>query len=113
MLTAHLSDTAARLYAARKTRDEIFGADRDGFGEPSWDMLLLLASADAQGRNVLEDELRLSAGVPTDIAGTYQEWLVSRELAIREIEQTADQTGFRLSDRGRELMAAYLERQDV
>lgn len=111
MLTPALSHAAGRLFAARRARDEIFGDDRNGFGEPAWDMLLMLASVDMAGDAVAHDVLVQSASVSASVASTYVDWLLSRELVIRDISQPSQPcAGYRLSDCGRERLAAYLER---
>lgn len=102
-MTSDLGAAARQLYEARRTRDEIFGEDSSGFGEPGWDMLLLLFAADAEGAHVTVAELL--DGVPSSaaIAPRYVEWLTSRRLAVGTDAGTVT-----IADRGRELLSEYL-----
>lgn len=92
---------AAQLYAARRTRDSMFGADCSGFGEPAWDMLLALV---AWGPASAERLVAVSAAEP-DVAKRYVEWLTSRVLIE---EQSGEGCKFHLAVRGQELMSSYL-----
>jgi predicted transcriptional regulator len=93
---------AAQLYTLRRARDEVFGFDREGFGEPGWDMLLTIVV-----RNELSvEDLIFAAAAPVPIATTYLDWLVSRELVARTERETVV-----LAERGRALMVQYLDRE--
>ena len=98
MTSSHI-DAAAQLYASRRARDEMFGADRDGFGEPGWDMLLALA---AFGPMASADLAEKASGPNAE---TYIAWLISRRL----IAQDGDTIS--LGDRGQGFMLAYLDRE--
>jgi hypothetical protein len=93
---AHI-EAAAQLYASRRARDEMFGTDRDGFGEPGWDMLLALVAWGSMTSIDLADK----ASGPN--AETYIAWLRSRRLIVRAGDTVS------LGDRGRTLMLAYLD----
>ncbi len=47
----HLDSPAMHAYARRRLRGRVFGMD-EIFGEPAWDILLDLAAAREQGRNL-------------------------------------------------------------
>lgn len=94
---------AAELLDARRARDAIFGADRDGFGEPGWEMLLFLLAQDRAGAT--EADVAAGIGAPATTVALYARWAVSRGLAQSEGDEV------RLSDRGRALMCAYFETQ--
>lgn len=94
---------AAELLAARRARDEIFGANRDGFGEPGWDMMLYLLAQDDAG--VSEEDLAAAIGAPMTTVALYARWASSRGL----VEPTGEMV--RLSDGGRALMCAYFDNQ--
>ncbi|RXD05549.1 hypothetical protein EQZ23_10850 [Sphingomonas sp. UV9] len=102
VLTPAHTAASSQLYDARRLRDEVFGFDREGFGEPGWDMMLALT---ARGEMSAED-LAASASAPAPIAATYLDWLMSRELVTR-----CDPKKIALAERGRSLMLTYLDRQ--
>ncbi|TCP66293.1 hypothetical protein C8J43_10513 [Sphingomonas sp. PP-CE-1G-424] len=79
----------------------MFGADRDGFGEPGWDMLLALAAWGPMTSVDLADK----ASGPN--AETYIAWLVSRRLISRDGETIC------LADRGRAMLTGYLEHERI
>lgn len=105
MIAKEHAAVAAGLLDARRARDAIFGADADGFGEAAWDMLLALTVQDAQGLALSADALMTASAVPADIAERYLQWLSSRQLV------DAKAGGYGLTERGRGLMAAYLDRE--
>ena len=94
---------AAELLDARRARDAIFGADRDGFGEPGWELLLFLLAQD--GADTTEADLAAAISAPSTTVALYVRWAVSRDLMATEDETV------RLSDRGRALMCAYFEKR--
>lgn len=99
MTPAHKA-AAELLYTSRRTRDKVFGADCEGFGEPGWDMLLALA---AFGPMVAVNLFHHAAG-PNP--GTYLNWLVSRELVARTERDTVE-----IAERGRALLVQYLDHE--
>lgn len=102
-MTTDLRAAARQLYEARRDRDAIFGEDACGFGEPAWDMLLLLFAAD---RPVAITELLAGAGASTVTSSRYVEWLTSRRLAV-----LGDDGAVLIDDRGRGLMTEFLQDQ--
>lgn len=102
-MSTELGAAARHLYAARRERDAIFGEDSGGFGEPGWDMLLLLFAADADGARVTVPELLASVPFSAAVAPRYVEWLTSRRLAIQ-----TNAGDIVIADRGRELLIEYL-----
>jgi len=105
MIRADRARIAAQMYAARRERDAAFEGIEGGFGEPAWDMLLVLYVADAEGRVATRDELIVAANVETAIAEPYIGWMISQGLATRD-----DTGGIRLRDPGRAKMDAYFDR---
>lgn len=102
-MTTDLRAAARRLYDTRRDRDAMFGEDACGFGEPAWDMLLLLFAAD---RPVPIAELLAGAGAAAATSSRYVEWLTSRRLAVLGTDSTA-----LIADRGRVLMTDFLIEQ--
>lgn len=98
-----LDDLAYSTYLTRRLRSDIFGPDL--FGEPAWDILLLLYSnADHSGQLSVRDisrELRLSESV----IARWIAILVSYDLAVFQSDRAA------LSDNGRDKLKTYLKRQ--
>lgn len=98
---------AADIYSSRRDRDKIFVSVDGGFGEPAWDMLLILYIMDAGGRAATTNELLAAPNVPRDIAEPFIGWLVSQGLAgFGEVQGTV-----RLLEAGREMMDAYLDKR--
>lgn len=104
-MTTDLRAAARQLYEARRDRDEIFGEDASGFGEPAWDMLLLLASADT---SVPIGELLTGAGTAAATATHYVDWLTSRRLA-----SVGDAGAISIGERGRALLTSYLAQRSA
>lgn len=105
MIRVERARIAAEMYAARRERDAAFAGIEDGFGEPAWDMLLLLYVADAEGRAATRAELIAGTNVEPSIAERYILWLISQALAAE-----GDAGAVRLHDPGRAKMDAYLDR---
>ena len=59
------------IYAGRRARTAIFGADAELFGEPAWDILLDAAIMEGQGRSVSVTSACLAADVPPTTALRY------------------------------------------
>jgi hypothetical protein len=101
-----LAVKAEALLRARRARDRIFGDYIDGFGEPAWDMLLLLYVQEAHGRPRLDAATMIAeTQQPAEVSSQYLLWLKSKGLTV------TDGNGTMLSHRGGELMARYLEGQ--
>lgn len=98
---------AADIFASRRDRDAAFVGVEGGFGEPAWDMLLILYILDAEGRVATRHELLIAAHVEREIAEPYIGWLIARGLA----GFGEDGGTIRLLDAGRVMMDGYLERR--
>ena len=76
---------AAQLYASRRQRDRVFVSVDGGFGEPAWDMLLILYIMDAGGRQATIRELLAARGWEqrAAVGGVFGNWprIVGPELA--------------------------------
>lgn len=106
MMSAEHARQASRLRQARRLRDNVFAEQRDGFGEPGWDLLLALSAHDDDDRPLTGPDLLAAAGISHEIAKRYLDWLASAGLITR-IEDTPAIVV--LSDRGRKLMTDYLD----
>lgn len=105
MIRVERARIAAEMYAARRERDAAFAGIEDGFGEPAWDMLLLLYVADAEGRAAPRAELIAGTNVEASIAERYITWMTSQALAAED-----DAGAVRLREPGRVKMDAYFDR---
>jgi DNA-binding MarR family transcriptional regulator len=94
------------MFADRQERRLFF--DESLFGEPAWDMLLLLCCAAASGLNVNANLLTASSGVPASVA---VRWLASLEsLGLIARRHNADNLFFQtvqLTGTGRARMEDY------
>ncbi|MDR6144971.1 hypothetical protein QE363_000764 [Sphingomonas sp. SORGH_AS870] len=107
MMRAERKRLAAEIFVSRRDRDAAFASVEGGFGEPAWDMLLLLYLADSEGGSATHQELLFAAHVERDLAEPYIGWLVSKGLAaFGEVEGT-----IRLLEAGRNMMDRYLDRR--
>lgn len=98
---------AAEIFSSRRDRDAAFTGMESGFGEPAWDMLLILYIADAEGGTLTTQELLAAAHVEKEIAEPFIGWLISKGLAgFGEEEGTV-----RLLAAGRDMMDDYLDRR--
>ncbi|WP_394662277.1 hypothetical protein [uncultured Sphingomonas sp.] len=105
MMRGERARMAADIFASRRDRDAAFVGLEGGFGEPAWDMLLVLYITDAVGRCATRQELLVAANVEHAIAEPYIGWLISQGLAgFGEEDGT-----IRLLDAGRVMMDAYLD----
>ena len=96
---------AAQLQRSREARNNVFGADAAGFGDPAWDMLVDLFLADARGERPTTTELVTRDHVEASTGRTFLRWLASRGLVAIAGDDVA------LEERGRGLMLAYLEQE--
>ncbi|WP_332787356.1 hypothetical protein [Sphingomonas sp. GB1N7] len=105
-MSAEHARLAARFRQARRLRDNVFAEQRDGFGEPGWDLLLALSAHDDDDRPLPAPDLLAAAGVSHEIAKRYLDWLASAGLITCN-----DDTPMvvALSERGRKLMTDYLD----
>ncbi len=107
MMRGERARLAADIFTSRRDRDNAFVSVDGGFGEPAWDMLLILYIMDAGGRVATTRELLAAPNVPRDIAEPYIGWLISQGLAA-----FGEQDGtVRLLDAGRAMMDAYLDKR--
>lgn len=103
--------TANRVAAERRVRVEHF-LDRDLFGEPAWDVLLYLFQCQSSGKGAKIEGAALAAGLPVTSALRLLESLEGKGLAFayREEEANARKVYLRLSSKGYQNMAHYLDR---
>lgn len=94
-----LARAAERILARRRMRDRFFRGDLDGFGEPAWDMLLMLV---ARGGSAPAEVLVAAVPMDAEIVRNYLHWLQSHSLAAIDGETVT------LARRGWEQMAGYL-----
>ncbi len=92
---------------ARRARERFFPADL--FGEPAWDMLLDLALAAAEARDVAVSSLCIAAAVPTTTALRWIKNLCDAGLFERRDDPRDARRAFvSLSEGARQAMARYL-----
>lgn len=97
------------IYAARRLRTSVFGADADLFGEPAWDMLLDAAIMEGRGKRVSVTSACLASAVPTTTALRYLAALEERELMVRETDPLDNRRKFvRLTAKGKRLLRDYI-----
>lgn len=95
--------TAEQLLHRRRLRAAVFEGYGDGFGEPAWDMLLLLTSAEERSIGLVPvADVIEEARSPHSNAVAYLTWLKTQDLVKVEGEAAG------LTDRGRNLMTSYL-----
>ncbi|QXT34317.1 hypothetical protein KV697_10770 [Sphingomonas sanguinis] len=105
MMPRERARLAADIFASRRTRDDVFTGLLDGFGEPAWDMLLILYIADHGGATQTPSELVEATRVEAATAAPYITWLKSQGL----VQVDGDEVS--LTDIGRKRMDAYLDRR--
>ncbi|MFA7440844.1 MAG: hypothetical protein WCZ66_07710 [Sphingomonadaceae bacterium] len=92
---------------ARRLREKFFPADL--FADPAWDMLLDLAAARLEGRQVAVSSLCIAATVPTTTGLRWIKQMVDRGLFVRHSDpQDARRAFITLSDEAANAMAACL-----
>ena len=101
-----LLEKAKQLIASRRRRQEIF--DRAMFGEPAWDMLLLLYARDASARQTIGQLSDLS-GTTKTTALRWIDYLEKEQLVRREAHPTDRRAAFvQLTEKGRGSVELYL-----
>lgn len=96
------------IYAGRRLRTAMFGADADLFGEPAWDMLLDAAIMEGKGKRVSVTSACLAAGVPGTTALRYLAALEERNLLAREADPLdSRRKHVRLTAKGKRLLRKY------
>jgi DNA-binding MarR family transcriptional regulator len=95
------------LIRARRRRDQLFGADL--FADPAWDMLLDLAAARKEGRQVAVSSLCIASAVPATTALRWIQTLTAAGLFVRHADPDDRRRVFiALSDGGMEAVDACL-----
>lgn len=119
MIGTSLVEAAERIARGRRLRNEIFSGLCDGFGEPSWDMMLRLFIERERGEGSTPAGVLIEAAmVPRQTAEAYLGYLASHHIVAIDLPEpwtvvrgVADDVGVRLEGRGRELMLSYLEQE--
>lgn len=102
-----LISEAKRELSRRRSRSKIFG--KAMFGEPAWDMLLLLYASQETER-LTATRLALLSGGSKATALRWIEYLVSQKWVDRSEHPTDKRSVFvTLSERGREMLEQYLQ----
>jgi predicted transcriptional regulator len=106
-IKAHVLQRHAReILANRKRRHDIFG--RAIFGEPAWEMLLLLYVAEA-GRRQTISRLAELAGASKSTGLRWVDYLEGQGLIRRESHPTDKRAAFvELTDKGKDALELYL-----
>lgn len=107
--TAHpaIDGLPACCYAERRLRDRLF-ADDELFGEPAWDILLDVASAESKGERLPVTSVCIGACVPGTTALRWIDILERRGLLHREDDRTDARRSFvRLTTEGARKLERY------
>lgn len=101
-----LKACARRLYEERKGRVSHFGLQM--FGEPAWEMLLILYLEEGGERKAQARLVEIS-GASRSTGQRWIDYLVRKDFARREEHPTDKRRNFiSLSDKGRRLLELYL-----
>ena len=101
-----LAEKAREILAARRRRAELFGDAM--FGEPAWDMLLMLYATDA-GVRYTSARLAEQSQVSKSTAFRWIEHLLAEHLVQLQPHPTDRRSAFlQLSRRGRDMLETYL-----
>lgn len=104
-----LYELACRLYGARRERRHAFPDDL--FGEPVWDMLLVLYCSEGRREEMSVSGLSYSSGVPITTALRWISEIERRELVFRSPHRNDKRSIIiSLTELGREKMDACLQR---
>lgn len=113
LLLEKSNDVAASVYRARRERNMCFGDDADLFGEPAWDMLLDLYTAQMAGREVTITRACKAADVPNTTALRHLGNLEARGLIIRKADhEDRRRSTIQLSEKALTMMQDWLDRQN-
>ena len=94
---------ARQILAHRRKRIELFG--KELFGEPAWEMLLLLYIAQSTQRFTI-GQLARASGAPPSTGARWIDHLEEQELVEKDPHPTDGRTAFvKLSKRGQEALA--------
>lgn len=110
MTNVHVQD-AERLLHDRAVRRDIFGVVADGFGEPAWEILLRLYVEEARGHELRARDLTDVADDPINVVEIYLNFLASHRTV--RLEGTGSEQRVTFTDRGRELMERYLQKEAI
>jgi len=98
---------ACRIYDSRRVRVRFF--DSSMLGEPVWDMLLALYCLPSRGRHPSVTGLCYAGGVPLTTGLRWVRLMEQKGLIVRRPDhRDARRVYLMLSDRGEELMTAYM-----
>lgn len=101
-----LKDRARNVLSRRRRRYAIFG--RAMFGEPAWEILLLLYVSSPSARQTIT-RLADLAGASKSTALRWIDYLEGQRLVVREVHPTDKRANFvELTDKGREAIEVYL-----
>lgn len=105
--SAELAERARKIHASRRRRFKIFG--KSMFGEPAWDMLIILYMNEAMGPRLPISRLGDMADTPPTTALRWIEYLEQQGLVRREPHPTDRRSVFvELTEKGRSAMEHYL-----
>lgn len=93
-------ERAQTLFAQRRARDRAAGDHAELFGEPVWDMLLVLFIAYERGQVLGEVEVREAIGIRRAVADRWRAVLIDRAMITRIVEQDGRAAGLVLTDAG-------------
>lgn len=100
---------AAKIYRMRRDRSQLFPIDL--FGEPAWDVLLLLYGIEHRSEHLSVSAVCASAGAPPTTTLRWIEKLEQERLLIREPHPSDRRiTLVRMSGRCQQLMDRYFDR---
>lgn len=106
MINPALQERAFDIFRMRRLRCEIFG--RAMFGEPAWEVLLLLYATGSGAPQSLT-QLASFIGTSRTTATRWIDYLEAQSLVTREADPTDKRTVFvELTDRGKHAMEAFL-----
>jgi DNA-binding MarR family transcriptional regulator len=97
---------ARQILAHRRRRHELFG--KELFGEPAWEMLLLLYVSQTTQRYTV-GQLAQASGAPKSTGTRWIDHLEQQGLVEKDEHPTDRRTAFvKLSKRGQDALALYL-----
>lgn len=98
-----LNDLAYSTYLTRKFRNDSFNPDL--FGEPAWDILLLLFSNGPQAEQFSAENLSRDLRLSEQLVTRWLVLLAKYDLVFLQSDRVE------LSDKGKEKLTTYLKRQ--
>jgi DNA-binding MarR family transcriptional regulator len=102
-----LIERARQIYLARRRRHRIFG--KSMFGEPAWDVLLVLYIAEHAGPRYTIGRLTQVAGLATTTSLRWLDYLEGQRLIARDSHPTDKRAVFvEITDKGLHEMDSYL-----